>query len=238
MKPDSQVETFAAVRLEIHSWRWQGVPFYIRAGKSLPVTCTEVLVRLRRPPASSPTRSRAELRAHPGRPRGDDRPRRHGDGRGGEGVGQPVELLASHHPASGEMDAYERVLGDAMAGDSTLFAREDYVEEAWRIVDPVLKAARALRPALWQDEQCHLCVKIFQPPGKIGGIGSPGGDEQKRTDEQEAVSKADPRGRETKLLSGSLHLETDEVVSDGQAPEFLADALGARLRSASSRSRV
>ena len=55
-------------------------------------------------------------------------------------IGQPVELLASHHPGAEEMDAYERVLGDAMAGDATLFAREDYVEEAWRIVDPVLKA--------------------------------------------------------------------------------------------------
>ena len=55
-------------------------------------------------------------------------------------VGEQVELLASHHPSAEEMDAYERVLGDAMAGDATLFAREDYVEEAWRIVDPVLKA--------------------------------------------------------------------------------------------------
>ena len=55
-------------------------------------------------------------------------------------IGQSVELLASHHPGAGEMDAYERVLGDAMEGDATLFAREDYVEEAWRIVDPVLKA--------------------------------------------------------------------------------------------------
>ena len=58
-------------------------------------------------------------------------------------IGQPVELLASHHPDADEMDAYERVLGDAMAGDATLFAREDYVEEAWRIVDPVLKAKHA-----------------------------------------------------------------------------------------------
>ena len=55
-------------------------------------------------------------------------------------IGQQVELLASHYPGAEEMDAYERVLGDAMAGDATLFAREDYVEEAWRIVDPVLKA--------------------------------------------------------------------------------------------------
>ena len=58
-------------------------------------------------------------------------------------IGEPVELLASHHPGAEEMDAYERVLGDAMAGDATLFAREDYVEEAWRIVDPVLKAGHS-----------------------------------------------------------------------------------------------
>ena len=142
--PDSQVETFAAVRLDIQSWRWQGVPFYIRAGKSLPVTCTEVLVRLRRPPAifpdCVPAPNYVRIRVSPevtialGATVMDEEEK---------GVGQPVELLASHHPAAGEMDAYERVLGDAMAGDSTLFAREDYVEEAWRIVDPVLKAGRA-----------------------------------------------------------------------------------------------
>jgi len=139
--PDSQVETFAALRLDVNSWRWQGVPFYIRAGKLLPVTCTEVVVRLRRPPTVFPTCSPAanyfRFRISP-------------DVTAAFGVtamdpdekmiGQQVELLASHHPGAGEMEAYERVLGDAMAGDATLFAREDYVEEAWRIVDPVLQA--------------------------------------------------------------------------------------------------
>jgi glucose-6-phosphate 1-dehydrogenase len=138
---DSTVETFAALRLEVNSWRWQGVPFYIRAGKSLPVTCTELVVRLRRTPTVFPTCSPApnyfRFRISP-------------DVTGAFGVtvmdpaeqmiGQQVELLASRLPATGEMDAYERVLGDAMQGDATLFAREDYVEEAWRIVDPVLKA--------------------------------------------------------------------------------------------------
>jgi glucose-6-phosphate 1-dehydrogenase len=124
--PDSPVETFAALRLEVNSWRWQGVPFYIRAGKSLPVTCTELLVRLRRPPIVFPTCAPApnyfRFRISP-------------EVTGAFGltvmdpaemmIGQPVELLASRHPGAEEMNAYERVLGDAMAGDATLFARED-----------------------------------------------------------------------------------------------------------------
>ena len=138
--PDSHTETFAALRLEINSWRWQGVPFFIRAGKSLPVTCTEVIVRLRQAPRTFPhcisTPNHIRFRINPdmtiaiGTTVMDDDDRE---------VGQEVELLASHHPGANEMDAYERVLGDAMNGDRTLFARQDYVEEAWRIVDPVLK---------------------------------------------------------------------------------------------------
>ncbi|HEY6754808.1 MAG TPA: glucose-6-phosphate dehydrogenase [Pseudolabrys sp.] len=140
--PDSQVETFAALQLEIDSWRWQGVPFYIRAGKSLPVTCTEVIVRLREAPrifphcAAIPNYLRFRINPDMAIALGtmvmdeDDRE-----------VGEPVELLASRRPGANEMDAYERVLGDAMNGDRTLFARQDYVEEAWRIVDPVLKKA-------------------------------------------------------------------------------------------------
>lgn len=138
---DSKVETFAIVRLAINSWRWQGVPFYIRAGKCLPVTCTEIIVRLRKPPIVFPTCKPREnyvrFRISP-------------DITGAFGmtvmdkddaaIGQHVELLASRHPGPQEMDAYERVLGDAMEGDATLFAREDYVEEAWRIVDPILGA--------------------------------------------------------------------------------------------------
>jgi glucose-6-phosphate 1-dehydrogenase len=150
---DSRVETFAALRLEIDSWRWQGVPFYIRAGKSLPVSCTEVIVRLREAPRIFP-----HCKAIPNHLRfrispemtialgttvmdADDRE-----------VGDQVELLASHRPGAGEMDAYERVLGDAMNGDRTLFARQDYVDEAWRIVDPVLKKATPVyeyEPGTW-----------------------------------------------------------------------------------------
>jgi glucose-6-phosphate 1-dehydrogenase len=138
--PDSQVETFAALRLEIDSWRWQGVPFYIRAGKSLPVTCTEVMVRLREAPRIFPhceaTPNYLRFRINPdmtialGTTVMDENDQE---------IGEPVELLASRRPGANEMDAYERVLGDAMNGDRTLFARQDYVEEAWRIVDPVLK---------------------------------------------------------------------------------------------------
>jgi glucose-6-phosphate 1-dehydrogenase len=139
--PGSRTETFAALRLDIDSWRWAGVPFYIRAGKSLPVTCTEVTVALRRAPRIFPNASGDpnyfRFRIDPdislalGVTVMDDDDR---------DIGAPTELLASSRPGAAEMDAYERVLGDAMAGDNTLFAREDYVEEAWRIVDPVLKA--------------------------------------------------------------------------------------------------
>ena len=162
--PNSQVETFAALQLEIDSWRWKGVPFYIRAGKSLPVTCTEVLVQLHQPPTMyrgldlKPNYCRFQISPDvtlafcvnvlaPA-----------------EDTGETVELLASHHPGSDEMDAYERVLGDAMAGDASLFAREDYVEEAWRIVDPVLKASTPVyeyEPKSWGPRE----VEKVLPPG-------------------------------------------------------------------------
>jgi glucose-6-phosphate 1-dehydrogenase len=137
----SKTETFAAVKLDVNSWRWQGVPFYIRAGKQMPITCTEILVRLRRPPnvyhSDAIESNHIRFRISP------DvaialgmmvlSPEK-------EVTGEPTEMVANHHPEANEMDAYERVLGDAVAGDTTLFAREDYVEEAWRIVDPVLRA--------------------------------------------------------------------------------------------------
>jgi glucose-6-phosphate 1-dehydrogenase len=138
--PDSNVETFAAIRLEINSWRWQGVPFYIRAGKCLPVTCAEILVRLRQPPTMyqgfslKPNYCRFRISPTMMIALGlnslacDDT------------VGESVEMLGIRPPCTDEMDAYERVLSDAMAGDATLFARQDYIEEAWRIVDPVLNA--------------------------------------------------------------------------------------------------
>src|SRR5499427_1727111 len=164
--PDSKVETFAALQLNVDSWRWQGVPFYIRAGKSLPVTSTEMVVRLRRPPTVFPTctpaqnyfrfRISPEVTASFGLTVMDQEEKM---------IGEPVELLASQHPGAEEMDAYERVLGDAMAGDATLFAREDYVEEAWRIVDPVLKAGTPVyeyEPGTWGPNEVDQRVV---PPG-------------------------------------------------------------------------
>ncbi|HEV2391955.1 MAG TPA: glucose-6-phosphate dehydrogenase [Verrucomicrobiae bacterium] len=151
--PDSKVETFAALKLHIDSWRWRGVPFYIRSGKCLAVTCTEILVRLRLPPTMykqyNLESNYVRLRISPDIVLAF-----------GLNVTSPVdetksvlsELLASRHPFAKEMDAYERVLSDAMCGDATLFAREDYVEEAWRIVDPALKAGTPLyeyEPGTW-----------------------------------------------------------------------------------------
>ncbi len=143
----SSVETFAALKLEINSWRWQGVPFYIRAGKSLPVTSTEIVCRLRKPPTVIPAdvlhSDYFRFRISP------DVAIAMGMtvmAAGEKMVGEPAEMVASEQRSAEEMDAYERVLGDAMAGDTTLFAREDYVEEAWRIVDPLLKKATSVYP--------------------------------------------------------------------------------------------
>ena len=138
--PDSKVETFAAIRLFVDTWRWAGVPFYIRAGKCLPVTVTEVIVNLKRPPRETfvekarglPNRIRLRLSPEvviafgmrlklPGeRMEGED-----------------VELIARHQSPD-EMTPYERLLGDALRGDQSLFAREDAIEAQWRIVEPVL----------------------------------------------------------------------------------------------------
>src|SRR6266550_2351825 len=164
--PDSQVETFAALRLEINSWRWQGVPFYIRAGKSLPVTCTEVVVRLRRPPPvyqgmqvdSNYCRFRISPEVTLAIGANVIAP-------GEETVSQTAEMVGTQLPRADEMDAYERVLGDAMHGDATLFAREDYVEEAWRIVDPLLKDGTPVHeyePGTWGPKEVG---SIISPPG-------------------------------------------------------------------------
>jgi glucose-6-phosphate 1-dehydrogenase len=174
--PDSKVETFAALRLEINSWRWHGVPIYIRAGKELPVTCTEVLVRFRRPPAvyhPSPPPNHVRFRISP------DVEIALGvmvQTPGEEMAGAEVELLAFRHPGKDEMDAYERLLGDALKGDATLFAREDYVEEAWRIVDPVLSTATPVyeyEPNTWGPRQVDPQVSPdggwHNPRGSAGG---------------------------------------------------------------------
>jgi glucose-6-phosphate 1-dehydrogenase len=139
---DSTVETFAAVRLQIDSWRWHGVPFFIRTGKNLPVSATEVFVELRRPPAAvfgeTEPRQSNYFRFRLG-PEVSIALGARSKVPGEAMVGEEIELFVCHRKTGDEMDAYERLLGDAMEGDATLFAREDAVEEAWRIVDPVLQ---------------------------------------------------------------------------------------------------
>jgi glucose-6-phosphate 1-dehydrogenase len=165
--PNSTVETFVALRLRIDSWRWQGVPFYIRAGKSLPVTCTEVVVRLRQPPTMfhsfdlEPNYCRFRISPDITIAIGANviAP-------GTETRSQSAEMLGTRLPRADEMDAYERVLGDAMHGDATLFAREDYVEEAWRIVDPVLKNGTPVHeyePGTWGPKEVD--ARVSPPAG-------------------------------------------------------------------------
>jgi glucose-6-phosphate 1-dehydrogenase len=174
---DSTVETFAAVKLHIDSWRWADVPFLIRAGKCLPTTATEVLVELHHPPQavfdtpddSAPNSFRfllgpavqLALRARAKSP--------------GEAMaGEEVELLAQHqHP--GEMPPYERLLGDAMRGDPTLFAREDSVEAAWRVVEPILGDAVPVHPydaGTWGPAEADRLIDgggSWHAPRGIGG---------------------------------------------------------------------
>jgi glucose-6-phosphate 1-dehydrogenase len=138
--PNSTVETFAALRLFIDTWRWAGVPFYIRAGKCLPVTCTEVIVSFRRPPREtfaetapgSPNRLRLRLNPEVVIALGL-RIKLQGE----QMQGEDVELIATHQ-SGGEMSPYERLLGDALHGDQSLFASEDGIEAQWRIVQPIL----------------------------------------------------------------------------------------------------
>jgi glucose-6-phosphate 1-dehydrogenase len=139
---DSAVATYAALRLNVDSWRWSGVPFYVRAGKRLSVTTTEVFVEFKLPPPvvfTEPTPSRGNyvrfrlsplvaiaVGARAKQP--------------GEGMkGRPVELSVVEQPQEGRLGDYERLLGDAISGDATLFARQDLVEAAWAIVDPLLQ---------------------------------------------------------------------------------------------------
>jgi glucose-6-phosphate 1-dehydrogenase len=138
--PDSSVETYAAIRLFIDTWRWAGVPFYVRAGKCLPVTVTEVTVSFKRPPRETfqekelglPNRLRLRLSPEVVVALGM-RVKLPGE----QWEGEDVELIAMHQSAD-EMTPYERLLGDALRGDQSLFAREDQIEAQWRIVQPVL----------------------------------------------------------------------------------------------------
>jgi glucose-6-phosphate 1-dehydrogenase len=138
---DSQVETFTALRLYIDTWRWADVPFYIRTGKCLPLTATEVRVTLKPPPLAVFGSGDAmpcnyfRLRLSPEVVIGLGALVK----RSGEQMrGEPAELIARHHTAS-DKSPYERLLGDALRGDTSLFTQDDCVEAAWRVIDPVLQ---------------------------------------------------------------------------------------------------
>jgi glucose-6-phosphate 1-dehydrogenase len=179
--PGSSTETFAALRLEVGSWRWQGVPFYVRAGKHLPVTRTEVVVRLRRPPPVvgfpvAPNHVRFRLAPEfvialgatvrePGEEEG----------------GHELELEATHDHEGAETDPYAALLGDAMRGETFRFAREDYVEEAWRIVDPALAPEPPpleYEPGTWGPPEAEALVPggwFAGGPGEREGPSPPPG---------------------------------------------------------------
>jgi glucose-6-phosphate 1-dehydrogenase len=167
---DSTVETFAAVRLHLDSWRWEGVPFFIRAGKCLAATATEVLVTLRRPPLSKlcPTETnymRFRLSPEVVIALGA-RVKRAGDTMETEAT----ELCVVNRPDGRELDAYERLLGDALEGDPTLFARQDAVEAAWAVVQPILGAptpVHGYEPGSWGPTEAEALTE------KIGGWHQP-----------------------------------------------------------------
>jgi glucose-6-phosphate 1-dehydrogenase len=174
---DSTRGTYAAVRLVVDSWRWQGVPFLVRAGKCLERTVTEVFVEFRRaPPVVFPEQAaplgnylRFRLNPHVAIALGA-RAKRPGEGM----TGQPVELLVTDEGAEAgveHLDAYERLLGDAMQGDATLFARQDVVEAAWAIVQPVLDAPERpieYAPGSWGPGEADRLVE------EVGGWNTPG----------------------------------------------------------------
>ncbi len=174
--PDSYMATYVALHLFVDSWRWRGVPFYVRAGKCLAKTVTEVMVELHNPPpvvfkeAVPPRGNYVRFRLSPqvviaigARAK-----------TAGERMeGHPVELSVYEGPeqgADGRMDAYERLLGDAMAGDPTLFARQDVVEAAWAIVDPVIHGPTPLHeyePGTWGPREADRLVE------EVGGWNTP-----------------------------------------------------------------
>jgi glucose-6-phosphate 1-dehydrogenase len=174
--PDSYMATYAALRLYVDSWRWEGVPFFVRAGKCLATTCTEVSVELKTPPpvvfpeAVPVGGNYVRFRLSPqvviaigARAK-----------KAGEKMeGEPLELSVVEQPAQGRdgrMDAYERLLGDAMTGDATLFARQDVVEAAWAIVDPVIHGPSDLfeyDPGTWGPREADALV------ADVGGWNTP-----------------------------------------------------------------
>jgi len=161
VKKGSKTETYVALRLAINSWRWSGVPFIIRAGKSLPKTETEVVAKLR--PACAmfaadpppPNYVRFRISGEPVIAIGASIKTA-----GDQLLGCPIELIADQECGKDEMLPYEELLGDAMAGNQTWFAREDYVEEAWRIVDPILDKPNVYpyQPGSWGPAEADKLI--------------------------------------------------------------------------------
>jgi glucose-6-phosphate 1-dehydrogenase len=158
--PDSDVETFAAMCFFNDSWRWAGVPFFVRAGKCMPLTATEVVVRLKRAPetifceeeAAETSSNYVRFRLGPDEVIGiGARSKVPGEGM----AGRPVELAVVDNPDPDEMDAYERLLDDAMDGDMMLFGREDALEQRWRVIDQALASTKPVEiyaPGTWGPE--------------------------------------------------------------------------------------
>src|SRR5215472_7483898 len=161
--PGSTVETFIAIKLYIDSWRWAGVPIYIRAGKLMPVTCMEAIVEFKRPPRETfhevvPLRSsHMRMRVSPDISIGlGVRIKVPGE----RMVGQDLELNLKSH-AMDEMPPYQRLLGDAMRGNGELFARQDLVEAQWRVVQPILDSvtpAYPYEPGTWGPAESHQLI--------------------------------------------------------------------------------
>jgi glucose-6-phosphate 1-dehydrogenase len=135
--PDSEVETYAAVRLEIDSWRWEGVPFLIRTGKCMKTTATEVIVTLKRPPLTRISVQNNYFRFRLG-PDVSVAAGLQVKKPGMRATPMPIELTAVDHEVGDQVDAYERLLTDAMRGDASLFVREDAVERQWEVVQHLL----------------------------------------------------------------------------------------------------
>jgi glucose-6-phosphate 1-dehydrogenase len=156
VKKDSTVETFVAIKICINSWRWKDVPIFIRSGKSLPVTATEVVAKLRQPPAifsnNPPPANYLRFQVSPDLTIGLGVHVR----QPGEVVrGVPVEMQVTQHPNPEDILPYEELLADAIVGNQMRFAREDYVEQAWRILDPLLKClppVQPYKPGTWGPE--------------------------------------------------------------------------------------
>jgi glucose-6-phosphate 1-dehydrogenase len=170
---DSYMGTYAALRLWVDSWRWEGVPFYVRAGKCLKKTVTEVMVELKVPPQvvfQEPTPNTGNTIRFRLSPQVAIAVGARAKKPGERMVGEPTELSVVEQPTEGRLGDYERLLGDAMAGDATLFARQDVVEAAWAIVDPVIHGPSPLyeyEPGTWGPPQADKLV------ADVGGWNTP-----------------------------------------------------------------